>query len=139
MTKLNELYEKYVNMSATELYYNARGTLEALLEYFTTLTRDPDDALTVIVSFAAASMSADGTFSKTEVAYCAELMHLDREHALSLLVKASRPERIAAAHGLYDACESKVQFLILNFCMCFIACDGSVHPSENKFIKSLIA
>lgn len=139
MIKISEIYEKYSKMGHTERLFTARMTLEALLEHFGTLTNSSDDALTVIMAFVAASVGADGTFCDAEVDLCTELLHLSREHALSLLRKASHPKRIAAAHGLYDVCESEIQMLILDFCLCFIACDGRVNPQENKFIKSLIA
>ncbi|MBQ8696609.1 MAG: hypothetical protein IJ519_02715 [Clostridia bacterium] len=139
MKKIDEIYENYIGISRTELLFHARSTVEMLLSHFSALTGSEYDALSVIMAFAAASVSSDGTFSAGEVEFAAELLHLSNEQTVSLLVKASHPKRTEAAHNLFDACEGEVQMMILNLCLCFIACDGTIQPRESTFIKSLVA
>lgn len=138
MEKIKAIFEKYTEMGRTELLFHARRATELLLTHFSPLTRNHDDALSILLAFAAASVGSDGEFTDKETIFCAELLHLSPEHTRDLLTRSATAEKKDAAEHLFDVCEGEIKLLLLDFCMCFVASDDSVSPEESEFIKSLV-
>jgi len=138
MEKVKKIFEKYTEMGVTELLFRGRRAIELLIRHFSPLVGKDGDTLSILMAFAAASVDSDGIFSQKEIDYASSLLGLDKDHTVSLLKRASTPEKKSAAEHLFDACEPEVKLLLLDFCMCFIASDDTVDPKESNFIKSLV-
>lgn len=138
MDKIKKIFASYTEMGSTELLFHGRRAMELLLAHFSPLVYKDEDALSVLLAFAATAIDSDGVFSQKEIEYASTLLGLDKEHTLSLLKRAATAEKKNAAGHLFDACESEVKLLLLDFCMCFIASDDTVSPKESDFIKSLV-
>ena len=139
MSSLNQLMQKYVNMSYEELLGLAKFSLS---QFIGTLVDEAgaQTASKIIAVMTAACLGADGKLSALENKFFNDLLDCDDSYAdnLAFVQSMGDDEARELVDGLVDRLSDEEKAAAVSFCLCFLAIDETITRDEVAFIDRLI-
>ena len=139
MANLNQLLQKYVNMSYEELLDMAKFSLSQFLDVLLE-NSGADGASKVCAVMTAACLGADGKLSALEHKFFNDLLNSDDSYDenLAFVQSLGTEEARELVDGMVDAMSSDHKAAAVSFCLCFLAVDETITRDEVAFINRLI-
>ena len=135
MSFMNELLQKYVNMSYEELLELARYSLSELLDPLVA-DRGRENASKTLAVVTAACLGTDGKFSSLEHRFLNDLLGCDSsyEENLRYVRDLGNDEARDLVNNWVDSLSSKQKAAAISFCTCLLAVDETITREETAFI-----
>ena len=139
MASLDQLLQRYVNMSYEELLDLAKYSLSQFINTLVEKT-GAEGASKICAVMTAACMGADGKLSSLEHQFINDLLDSDDSYAenLSFVQSLGDDEARELVDGLVDSLSSDEKAAAVSFCLCFLAVDETISRDEVAFIHRLI-
>lgn len=139
MASLNQLLQRYVNMSYDELLDLAKYSLSQFLDTLMDGTGS-EGASKIVAVITAACLGADGKLSALENKFFNDLLDCDDSYAANLdfVQNLGTDEARVLVDGLVDSLSSDEKAAAVSFCLCFLAVDETISRDEVAFINRLI-
>lgn len=139
MANLNQLLQRYVNMSYEELLDMAKFSLSQFLDVLLE-NSGADGASKVCAVMTAACLGADGKLSTLENKFFNDLLDCDDSYAknLAFVQSLGTEEARELVDSMVDAMSSDHKAAAVSFCLCFLAVDETITRDEVAFINRLI-
>lgn len=138
MATFNEIKQRYVNLSYSQLLGIARENLSKLMPMFNTVA-DDGKGIKFLLVFFGACFSADGKFTELEYRFMSDLTSVGDYDTLKGIVQASYNNNSAElADKIYDVCPASLKPELLSLCLCLVSIDETITKEENAFLQRLV-
>ena len=139
MSSLNQLMQKYVNMSYEELLDLAKFSLSQFIDSVID-SAGANGASKIIAVMTAACLGADGKLTTLENKFFNDLLDCDDSYAdnLDFVQSLGTDEARRLVDGMVDRMSSEEKAAAVSFCLCFLAVDETITRDEVAFIDRLI-
>lgn len=139
MASLNQLLQRYVNMSYDELLDLAKYSLSQFIGTVINGT-GTESASKLLAVITAACLGADGKLSALENKFFNDLLDTDDSYAenLEFVRNLGNDEARELVDGLVDSLSDDEKAAAVSFCLCFLAVDETITRDEVAFVDRLI-
>ena len=139
MASLDQLLQRYVNMSYDELLGLAKYSLSQFIDTIVD-GMGSENASKALALITAACLGADGKLTSLEHQFINDLLDSDDSYAenLSFVQSLGTDDARKLVDNLVDSLSADEKAAAVSFCLCFLAVDETITRDEVAFIDRLI-
>ncbi len=140
MSRVDEIFQSYVNKSYNELFSSAEGSYSRLYKAFAEAFGDSKKAVQTLLTLVFTSVCADGQLSDLETRFLNDLAdtNYSRSEMAKIVSGHGRASAYAEADRIFDSMPDLAQEELLNLCLCVCAVDERITKEEVAFIMQLV-